>query len=153
MINNIHCQNKSIDSFFMETKVKEPLYIGGVPTYDLYLEKYPYEGYLYINGVRAKELPAGANYQIIEPKLFEYFDEICEVFDGDDVDIVIDNKSYLPLSIQVDGKYILTIEFSANSAKMITTLSLNEIRQMRTRFENVFRNKIIPLLKKVGLYD
>jgi uncharacterized protein (UPF0179 family) len=133
----------------METKVKEPIYIGGVPTYNLYLEKYPYEGYLYVNGVRAKELPAGANYQIIEPKLFEYFDEICEVFDGD-VDIVVDNK--LPLSIQVDGKYILTIEFSAHSAKMITRLSLNEIRNIRTKFEKTF-NKIISLLREVKLYD
>ena len=149
LMDTIHCSKKSIQSFFMETKVKEPIYIGGVPTYNLYLEKYPYEGYLYVNGVRAKELPAGANYQIIEPKLFEYFDEICEVFDGD-VDIVVDNK--LPLSIQVDGKYILTIEFSAHSAKMITRLSLNEIRNIRTKFEKTF-NKIISLLREVKLYD
>ncbi len=151
LMDTIHCSKKSIQSFFMETKVKEPIYIGGVPTYNLYLEKYPYEEYLYVNGVRAKELPAGANYQI-ESKLFEFFDEICEVFDGDDVDIVVDNKSYLPLSIQVDGKYIFTIEFSANSAKMITRLSLNEIRNIRTKFEKIF-NKIISLLREVKLYD
>jgi len=35
---------------------------------------------------------------------------------------------------------------------MTTELGLDDIRQIRNRFENVFKNKIIPLLKKVGLY-
>jgi len=147
----IYCSKKSIRSFFMETKVKEPIYIGGVPTYDLYLEKYPYEYYLYVNGVRAKELPAGAPYQMIELKLFEYFDEICQLFDGD-ADIVVDNESYLPVSIQVNGKYVLTIERVGTTFSMTTELGLDDVRQIRNRFENVFKNKIIPLLKKVGLY-
>jgi beta-galactosidase/beta-glucuronidase len=135
----------------METKVKEPIYIGGVPTYDLYLEKYPHEGYLYINGVRAKELPAGADYQIIEPKLFEYFDEICELF-NDNVYIVIDDVSYLPLSIQVNGKYVLMIERVGTTFTMTTELGLNDIRNINNKIERVFKNKIIPLLKEVGLY-
>ena len=135
----------------METKVKEPIYIGGVPTYDLYLEKYPDEYYLYVNGVRAKELPGGAHYQIIEPILFEYFDEICELFNGD-ADIVIDNESYLPLSIQIDGKYVLMIGHVGTTFTMNTELGLDDIRRIRTKFENVFKIKIIPLLKKVGLH-
>jgi hypothetical protein len=147
----IHCFKKSIQSFFIETKVKEPIYIGGVPTYDLYLEKYPDEGHLYINGVRAKALSGGAHYQMIEPILFKYFDEICQLFNGD-TNIVIDNESYLPVSIQVDGKYILTIERVGTTFTMMTELGLDNIRHIRLRFENVFKNNIIPLLKKVGLY-
>jgi len=118
----IQCEKKFIQSFFMETKVKEPIYIGGVPTYDLYLEKYPHKDYLYVNGVRAKALSGGAYYQINEPKLFEYFDEICELF-NDDVYIVIDDVSYLPLSIQVNGKYVLMIERVGTTFTMNTELA------------------------------
>jgi len=150
-VSTIHCSKKFIQSFFIETKVKEPIYINGVPTYDLYLEKYPHLGYLYINGVRAKELAAGAHYQIIEPTLFEYFDEICQLF-NDDVDIVIDDESYLPLSIQVNGKYIFAIDRVGTTFTMNTELGLNNIRNISNKIEGVFKNKIIPLLKKVGLY-
>jgi len=150
-MDTIHCSKKSIRSFFIETKVKEPIYIGGVPTYDLYLEKYPDEGYLYINGVHAKALSGGAHYQMIEPILFEYFDEICQLFDGD-ADIVIDNESYLPLSIQINGKYVLKIEHVGTTFSMTTELGLDDVRQIRNKIESVFKNKIIPLLKKVGLY-
>jgi hypothetical protein len=147
----IQCEKKFIQSFYMETKVKEPIYIGGVPTYDLYLEKYPHEDYLYINGVQAKELPAGAHYQIIEPKLFEYFDEICQLF-NDNADIVIDNESYLPVSIQVNGKYVLIIEHVGTTFTMNTELGLNDIRNISNKIEIIFKNKIIPLLKEVGLH-
>jgi len=147
----IQCEKKFIQSFFMETKVKEPIYIGGVPTYDLYLEKYPHKDYLYVNGVRAKALSGGAYYQINEPKLFEYFDEICELF-NDDVYIVIDDVSYLPLSIQVNGKYVLMIERVGTTFTMNTELGLNDIRNINNKIERVFKNKIIPLLKEVGLH-
>ena len=147
----IQCGKKFIQSFSIYTKVKEPIYIGGVPTYDLYLEKYPHQGYLYVNGVSAKELPAGAPYQIIEPKLFAYFDEICELF-NDGAYIVIDDVSYLPLSVQVNGKYVLTIERVGTTFTMNTELGLNDIRNISNKIESIFKNKIIPLLKKVGLY-
>ena len=150
-MDTIHCSNKSIQSFYMQTKVKEPIYIGGVPTYDLYLEKYSDERYLYINGVHAKALLVGTHYQMIEPILFEYFDEICQLFDGN-ADIVVDNESYLPVSIQVNGKYVLMIGHVGTTFTMITELGLDDIRHIRTRFENVFKIKIIPLLKKVGLH-
>jgi len=122
-----------------------------VPTYDLYLEKYPHKDYLYVNGVRAKALSGGAYYQINEPKLFEYFDEICELF-NDDVYIVIDDVSYLPLSIQVNGKYVLMIERVGTTFTMNTELGLNDIRNINNKIERVFKNKIIPLLKEVGLH-
>jgi len=147
----IQCEKKFIQSFSIQTKVKEPIYIGGVPTYDLYLEKYPHELCVYVNGVRGKALSLGPVYQINLPTLFEYFDEICELF-NDDADIVIDDESYLPLSIQVNGKYVFIIERVGTTFIMTTELGLDDIRRIRTRFENVFKNKIIPLLKKVGLY-
>ncbi len=106
---------------------------------------------MYVNGVRAKELPAGADYQINEPKLFEYFDEICELF-NDDVYIVIDDESYLPLSIQINGKYVFTIERVGTTFTMTTELGLNDIRNISNKIERVFKNKIIPLLKEVGLH-
>jgi beta-galactosidase/beta-glucuronidase len=135
----------------METKVKEPIYIGGVPTYDLYLEKYPHQYYLYVNGVYAKALSLGPVYQMNEPTLFEYFDEICALF-NDDVYIVIDDISYLPLSIQVNGKYVFTIEHVGTTFIMNSELGLNDIRNISNKIESIFKNKIIPLLKKVGLH-
>lgn len=146
------CSKGLIQSFSMETKVNEPIYIGGVPTYDLYLEKYPQQGYLYINGVSAKALPGGAHYQIIEPELFGYFDEICQLF-NDNTEIVVDDESYLPLSIKVNGKYIFVIEYVVTTFTMNTELGLDDIRNIRNRIERVFKIKIIPLLKQVGLYD
>jgi len=147
----IHCSKKFIQSFFIETKVAKPIYINGVPTYDLYLEKYPQQGYLYINGVHAKALPGGAHYQIIEPKLFEYFDEICKLF-NDNADIVIEDESYLPLSIQVNDKYIFEIEHVGTTFTMNTELGLDDIRNIRNKIEGIFKGKIIPLLKEVGLH-
>jgi len=157
----IQCSKKFIQSFFIETKVKEPIYVNGVPTYDLYLAKYPQEGYLYINDVpakalsgsaqRAKALSSGANYQIIEPKLFEYFDEICQLF-NDNTDIVIEDESYLPLSIKVNDKYIFAIERASKTFTMNTELGLDDIRNIRNKIEGVFKGKIIPFLKKVGLH-
>jgi len=147
----IHCSKKFIQSFFIETKVKEYIYINGVPTYDLYLEKYPQEGHLYVNGVPAKALSGGARYQMIEPKLFEYFDEICQLF-NDNADIVIEDESYLPLSIQVNGKYIFAIEREGTTFTMNTELGLDDIRNIRNKIEGVFKGKIIPFLKKVGLH-
>jgi len=147
----IQCSKKFIQSFFIETTVKEPIYINGVPIYDLYLEKYPQQEYLHINGVRAKALPGGAHYQIIEPKLFEYFNEICQLF-NDNTDIVVEDESYLPLSIQVNGKYIFEIEHAGTTFTMNTELGLDDIRNIRNKIEGVFKGKIIPLLKEVRLH-
>jgi len=147
----IQCSKKFIQSFFIKTKVKEYIYINGVPTYDLYLGKYPQEGYLYVNDVPAKALSGGARYQMIEPKLFEYFDEICQLF-NDNTDIVIEDESYLPLSIQVNDKYIFAIEREGTTFTMNTELGLDDIRNIRNKIEGVFKGKIIPLLKKVGLH-
>jgi hypothetical protein len=148
---NIKCLNKSISSFFIETKAKNPVYINGELIYDLYLEKRYNEGFLYINGVRAKSLNNGVNYQLIEAELFGYFDEICNLF-SNSADIDVDKKTFLPLSIKLDNEYILRIESDTNSVKMTTKLSLNEVRHIRNMIENVFINKIIPLLQKVNLY-
>jgi hypothetical protein len=147
---NIKCLNKSISSFFIETRPKNPVYINGELVYDLYLEKRNNEGFLYINGVRAKSLINGVNYQLIEAELFEYFDEICRLFD-DNTEIDVDKETYLPLSIKVNGKSILKIEFEKNSVKMVTGLSINEIRNIRTKFEKTFNN-IFSLLEKVNLH-
>jgi len=147
----IHCSNRTVQSFFIEVEVSQPLYIGGVPTRDLYLEKRPVEGYLYINGVRAKELSGGARYQLIEPTLFGYFDEICQLFTGN-ADIDIDDESYLPVSIQVNGKRIFKIERTGTVFSMSTELGLDDIRHISSRVESVFKVKIIPLLRSVGLY-
>ena len=147
----IHCSKKTVQSFFMETKVKQPIYINGVPTTDLYLEKFPNEGYLYINSIRAKELPAGANYQLIEPELFGYFDEICHLF-NDNTEIEIQDETYLPLSIQVNGRYVFRIEREGTTFTVDTELGLGEIRDISNKIESVFKFKIIPLLKRVGLY-
>ncbi|ALG97133.1 hypothetical protein AVT98_gp41 [Sulfolobales virus YNP1] len=135
----IKCQNKKIDSFFIE--VNE----------NLYLEKRSMEGHLYINGIRAKALPGGAHYQMIEPELFRQFDEICQQF-NDDAEIDIDKETFLPLTIKIEGKNVLTIEFESNSTKIMTKIGLNQVRHLRNIFENVFKNKIIPLLQKVNLY-
>jgi len=136
----------------METKIKEPIYIGGVPTYDLYLEKFPNQEYLYVNSIRAKELPAGTNYQLIEPTLFGYFDEICQLF-NDNTEIEIQDETYLPLSIQVNGKYVFKIERESTTFTVDTELGLSEIRDISNKIERVFKFKIIPLLKRAGLYD
>ena len=147
----IQCEKKFIQSFSIQTHVKEPIYIGGVPTYDLYLEKYPHKLCVYANGVPAKALSLGPVYQKNVPTLFEYFGEICELF-NDDAYIVIDDESYLPLSIQVNGKYVLMIERVGTTFTMNTELGLNDIRNINNKIERVFKNKIIPLLKEMGLY-
>jgi len=116
---------------------------------NLYIEKKMEEGHLYINGVRAKELMGGKYYQMIEPELFREFDEICRLF-NDNTEIDIDKE--LPVSIRINGKSILTIEFEKNSVKMVTKLSLNEIRNIRNKFEKTFVN-ILSILKEVNLYD
>jgi len=134
---NIQCKNKFVSSFFME--INE----------NLYIEKKMEEGHLYINGVRAKVMPDGVTYQMIEPELIRYFDEICQKFNNAEIDV--DEKTFLPLSVKLDNEYILRIEFDANST-MITKIGLNEVRHIRNIIENVFRNKIIPLLQKVNLY-
>ena len=139
-------------SFFMETKVKEPILINGVPTYDLYLEKYPDKGQLYINSVLASELPAGDYYRFIEPTLFGYFDEICRPF-NDNTDIEIQDETYLLLSIQVNGKYVFRIEREGTTFTVDTELGLSEIRDISNKIENVFKFNIIPLLRRAGLYD
>jgi len=139
-------------SFFMETKVKQPVYINGVPTTDLYLEKFPDKEYLYINSVLASELPAGDYYRLIEPELFGYFDEICQLF-NDNTEIEIQHETYLPLSIQVNGRYVFKIERESTTFTVDTELGLSEIRDISNKIENVFKFKIIPLLKRVGLYD
>jgi hypothetical protein len=135
---NIQCKNKFVSSFFIE--INENLY-----------EKKPEEGHLYINGVRAKALPNGVTYQMIEPELIRYFDEICQKFNNAEIDV--DEKTFLPLSVKRDNEYILRIEFDANSIKIISKIGLNEVRHIRNIIENVFRNKIIPLLKEVSLYN
>lgn len=137
----IKCQNKTLNSFFIE--VNE----------NLYLEKRSMEGHLYINGIRAKALPGGAQYQMIEPELIGYFNEICQNFNNNDAEIDIDKETFLPLTIKIEGKNILTIEFEYNSTKIMTKIGLNQVRHLRNIFENVFKNKIIPLLQKVNLYD
>ncbi len=147
----IQCYNEFVQSFSMETRIREPIYINGVPTYDLHLAKYPHQGYLYVNGVSAKALSGGADYQMIEPKLFEYFDEICQLF-NDNADIVIEDESYLPLSIQINGKYIFVIDYVGTTFTMDTELGLNDIRNISNKIESVCKNKITPLLKEVGLY-
>jgi len=147
----IHCSNRTVQSFFIEVKVSQPLYINGVPVHDLYLEKRPIEGYLYINGVRAKELSGGAKYQLIEPTLFGYFDEICQLFTGN-ADIDVEDESYLPVSIQVNGKRVFKIERTGTIFTMDTELGLNDIRHISSKIESVFRVKVIPLLRSVGLY-
>jgi hypothetical protein len=135
----------------METKIKRPLFIGGTATYDLYLEKRPNEGHLYINNVRAKALPGASDYQIIEPTLLEYFDEICKPFDNS-TDIDVEDESYLPTSIRVNGKYVFIIDVVGNTFIMNTELGLKEIRDISKTIESVFRTKIIPLLQQVGLH-
>jgi hypothetical protein len=117
---------------------------------NLYIEKKLEEGHLYINGIRAKALPGGKYYQMIEPELFKQFDEICRLF-NDNTEIDVDKETYLPVSIRINGKSILTIEFETNSVKIVTKLSLNEIRNIRTKFEKTFGN-IFSLLKEVNLY-
>jgi len=147
----IHCSNKIVQSFFIETKVKQPIYIKGEPTYDLYLEKYPHMTYLHVNGVRVKNLPAGADYQMIEPTLINYFDEICQLFDNN-TDIDVEDGTYLPVSIQVNGKHIFQIERQATTFIMNSELGLGDIRNISSKIESVFKIKIISLLKRVGLY-
>ena len=147
----IQCSNKIIQSFSIETNVKEPIYINGVPTYDLHLEKYPHQTYLYVNGVRAKALSGGADYQMMEPQLIRYLDDICQLFDDDTV-IDIQDESYLPFSIQVNGKSIFEIESVATTFTMNTELGLDDIRRISNKIEGVFKTKIIPLLKEVGLH-
>ena len=134
---NVQCKNKVVSSFFME--INE----------NLYIEKKMEEGHLYINGVRAKELMGGKYYQMIEPELFREFDEICRLF-NENTEIDVDKE--LPVSIRINGKSILTIEFEKNSVKMVTKLSLNEIRNIRNKFEKTFVN-ILSILKEVNLYD
>ncbi len=135
---NIQCKNKFVSSFFME--INE----------NLYIEKKLEEGHLYINNIRAKALPGGITYQMVEPELIRYFDEICQNFNNAEIDV--DEKTFLPLSVKLDSEYI-RIEFEANSIKIISKIGLNEVRHIRNIIENVFRNKIIPLLQKVNLYD
>jgi|GEM_PF-2488819 len=147
----VHCSGKVMQSFFIETKVKEPIYIHGVPTYDLYLEKYPDKGHLYINSVLASELPAGDYYRLIEPTLFGYFDEICQLF-SENTEIEIQDEMYLPLSIQVNGRYVFRIKRESTTFTVDTELGLSEIRDISNKIEDVFRFKIIPLLKRAGLY-
>jgi len=148
----INCSRKAVQSFFMETKVKQPFLISGEFTYDLYLEKYPGQAYLYINKVRSKELPGGSKYQIIEPTLLIYFDEICALF-NDNTDIDIDDESYLPTSIKTNGKYVFQIDRVVTTYIVNTELGLDEIKKISDRIEHVFRMKIIPLLKQVRLID
>jgi len=147
----VQCAKRLIQSFFMETKVKDPVYINDEPTYDLYLEKRDHLGYLYINGVRAKALPRGGDYQSIEPTLFKYFDEICQPFD-DDTEINVEDESFLPWSIKVKSKPVLEIEYESQTFIMTTDLGIDEIRNISNRIERTFRLKIIPILKEVGLY-
>lgn len=134
----------------MATKVEEPIYIGGVPTHNLYLEIYPHQQYLYINGVRAKELPGGAHYQMIEPQLFVYLDEIC--LKGN-AEIFVDDEFYQPFLIRVNGEIILLIENFGTTFQMDTELGLDDVRNISNRIERAFTYKITPLLKEVGLYD
>ena len=136
----------------METTINEPIYIGGVPTNILYLEIRPHEQYLYINGIRAKALPGGAHYQMIEPVLFSYLDEICQLFDRD-TGIFVDDESYLPFIIRVEGTNIFAVENVGTTFYMDTKIGLDDIRNISNRIERTFRLKIIPLLKEVGLYD
>jgi len=148
----IQCYKKVVQSFFMETRAKEPIYIGGEPKRDLYLEKYHHLGYLHINGIRAKALPNGADYQMIEPKLFGYFNEICEPF-NDDTIITVEDESFLPLSINVNSKPVFELEYISPTFTMNTDLSIDEIRTIGNRIERAFKVKIVPLLKEVGLHD
>jgi len=145
------CSNGIIQEFSMETRINEPIYISGVPTYNLYLEKHAHEGYLYINGIRAKALPGGAHYQMIEPQLFSYFDEICQLFNGNTA-IFVDDESYLPFIIRNDSGTMLSIEIVGTTFVMNTKLGLDDIRDISNRIERIFRFEIIPLLKEVGLY-
>ena len=147
----IHCDKKTVQSFFMTTKIKQPIFIGGVATYDLYLEKRPNEGHLYISGTRSKVLAGGSHYQIIEPELLGYFNEICKFFNND-TDIDVEDESYLPVSIRQEGKYIFTIDVVGTTFTMNTELGLKDIRDISKTTESVFRTKIIPLLQQVGLY-
>jgi hypothetical protein len=135
----------------METKIKQPIFIGDTVTYDLYLEKRPNEGHLYINGTRSKVLAKGSQYQIIEPELLGYFDEICKFFNND-TDIDIEDGSYLPISIRENGKYVFIIDVIGTTFTMNTEIGLKDIRDISKTIENVFRTKIIPLLQQVGLY-
>jgi hypothetical protein len=134
----------------MSTTVEEPIYIDGVPTHNLHLEIYPHKQYLYINGIRAKELPDGAHYQRIEPRLFVYLDEIC--LKGN-TEIFVDDESYQPFFIQVNNEIILLIENFGTTFQMDTELGLDDIRNISNRIERAFTYKIIPALKEVGLYD
>jgi len=147
----IHCYNRTVQSFFMEVEISQPLYINGVPVRDLYLEKYPGEGHLYINGVRARQLPSGSDYQLIEPTLLGYFNEICQLFTGN-ADIDVEDELYLPVSIQINGKRVFKIERTGTIFTMDTELGLDDIRHISDRVESVFRVKVIPLLRSVGLY-
>jgi len=133
----------------MATTVNEPIYIGGVPTHNLHLEIRPHEQYLYINNVRAKALPGGAHYQMIEPVLFSYLDEICL---RGNTEIFVDDESYLPFFIQVNDEIMLVIENFGRTFQMNTELGLDDIRNISNRIERAFTIKIIPLLKEVGLY-
>jgi hypothetical protein len=145
------CVNGIIQGFSMEIEVNEPIYISGIPTYNLYLEIHPHEQYLYINGVRAKGLTGGAYYQMMEPQLFSYLDEICQSFNRN-TEIYIDNESYLPFFIRVDDTPIFSIERMGTTFVMNTELGLDDIRHISDRIQRVFYFKIIPLLKEVGLY-
>ncbi len=147
----VQCAKRLVQSFFMETKVKDPVYINDNPTYDLNLEKRNHLGYLYINGVRAKALPRGRDYQLIEPALFGYFDEICQSFD-DDTEITVEDESFLPWSIKVKSKSVFEIEYESQTFIMTTELGLDEIKSISKRIERTFSLKIVPILKKVGLY-
>jgi hypothetical protein len=135
----------------MQTTVNEPIYIGGVPTYNLYLEIYPHQQYLYINGVRAKGLTGGAYYQMMEPQLFSHLDEICQLFIGNAV-ILIDDESYLPYLIRVDNIPVFLMERAGTAFYMTTSLGLDRVIDASDRIERVFQFEIIPLLKEVGLY-
>ena len=137
----ILCQNKFISTFFIE--INE----------DLVLEKKPQEGHLYINNIRAKALPGGVTYQLIEPELFRNFDEICQLFDFNNVEIDIDKKTFIPLSVKADGKYLFTVEFNSNSVKIATKIGLKELIQVSSKIQSIFNNKIVQVLKEVNLYD
>jgi hypothetical protein len=147
------CSNGAIQELSMPTKIKEPIYISGVPTYDLYLQKYANQRYLYINGIRAKVLLGGTHYQMIEPVLLSHFDEICRLFNENTVKLVVDDESYLPFIIQADGWPIFSIEITGTTFVMNTKLGLYNIIDTSKRIELIFNFEIIPLLKEVGLYD
>jgi len=136
----------------METKLNEPIYIDGVPTSNLNLVLRPREQFLFINGVRTKESPGGANYWMMETVLLRYLDEICQSFNGN-TDIFADDKSYLPYFIGVNDETVLMIESSGTFFRMFTELGLNDIRDISDRIKRSFELKIIPLLEEVGLYD